>query len=382
MNVVLSTIGKFHTFDLARQMHARGALAAIFSGYPSFKLKNEKLPEALVKPFPWLHAPYMRFPHFSESLKTMWEWQDRRWLDRHVASHLPPCDLFCGLSGSALQTGRTAKARGFGYVCDRGSSHIRFQDLILREEYARAAIPFRGIDPRIIDCEEAEYDLADRITVPSTFVMKSFVSAGIRAAKLRLAPYGVDLSLFYPTAAPPENEFRVLFVGSVSVRKGFRYLMEAFDKLEHKRKHLTVVGFIQPALRRRISVLRSRADISFRGPLPQPELKDIMSSSHVMVLPSVEEGLAMVQAQAMACGCPLISSENTGAADLFTDGVEGFITPIRDSDAIAQRLQTLADDPHLRNRMSAAAIARVKSIGGWNEYGDKMYRTFAEVVGR
>jgi glycosyltransferase involved in cell wall biosynthesis len=212
--------------------------------------------------------------------------------------------------------------------------------------------------------------------------MKSFVSAGIRAAKLRLAPYGVDLSLFYPTATPAEDEFRVLFVGSVSVRKGFRYLMEAFDKLEHKRKHLTVVGFIQPALRRRISVLRSRADISFRGPLPQPELKDIMSSSHVMVLPSVEEGLAMVQAQAMACGCPLISSENTGAADLFTDGVEGFITPIRDSDAIAQRLQTLADDPHLRNRMSAAAIARVKSIGGWNEYGDKMYRTFAEVVGR
>ena len=68
-----------------------------------------------------------------------------------------------------------------------------------------------------------------------------------------------------------------------------------------------------------------------------------MSSSHVLVLPSVEEGLALVQAQAMACGCPLISSTNTGGEDLFSDGVEGFLVPIRSPEAIAERLQQLAD---------------------------------------
>jgi glycosyltransferase involved in cell wall biosynthesis len=116
------------------------------------------------------------------------------------------------------------------------------------------------------------------------------------------------------------------------------------------------------------------------GHVPQQDLKKIMSRSHVMVLPSVEEGMACVQAQAMACGCPVIASENTGARDLFTDGKEGFIVPICDSAAIASRLQMLADDRYLRSRMSSAALERVKSIGGWEGYGETMYQLFAELI--
>jgi len=105
-----------------------------------------------------------------------------------------------------------------------------------------------------------------------------------------------------------------------------------------------------------------------------------MSSSHVMVLPSVEEGLALVQAQAMACGCPLISSTNTGGEDLFTDGVEGFVVPIRSPEAIAARLQQLADDPALRQRMSEAALARVRQIGGWHQYGEAWAKLLRELI--
>ena len=71
------------------------------------------------------------------------------------------------------------------------------------------------------------------------------------------------------------------------------------------------------------------------GSIPQPELAALMSRSHVLALPSIEEGLALVQAQAMACGCPVVCSTNTGGEDLFTDGVEGFIVPIRDPIALA-----------------------------------------------
>jgi len=99
MRVVLSTLGKFHTFDLARQIHQRGALTAIFSGYPWFKLKSDGLPRQKVKTFPYLHAPYMRFAPRCTSARLLWEWQDRVWFDRYVAHHLPSCELFCGLSG-------------------------------------------------------------------------------------------------------------------------------------------------------------------------------------------------------------------------------------------------------------------------------------------
>ena len=382
MRVVLSTIGKFHTFDLARQMHQRGALTAIFSGYPWFKLKNHDLPRLKVRTFPYIHGPHMLFASYLTRSRSMWEWQDKVWFDRYTARHLPACDVFCGLSGSALRTGIKAKSQGAGYVCDRGSSHIRFQDRILREEYQRQCIPFSGIDPRVIACEEAEYKAADLITVPSTFALDSFVACGVSRHKLRQVPYGVDLSAFYPCAQRNDNEFRVLFAGNVSVQKGVRYLLDGFQRFRRERKRLVFAGSISPDLESDVRQLRGDSRISMLGRVPQPRLKEIMSTSDVLVLPSIQEGLALVQAQAMACGCPVIASENTGASDLFTDGKEGFIVPIRDPNAIAERLQLLADSPDLQSRMSKAAIQRVKSMGGWEQYGETMYRILSELTAR
>jgi alpha-maltose-1-phosphate synthase len=380
MRVVLSTIGTFHTFDLARQLHKRGALRTIFSGYPWFKLKSERLPRESVKTFPYLHAPYMRLIPHSSSVRQFWEWHDKLWFDRYVAGRLPECDIFCGLSSSALYSGRLAQSRQAKYICDRPSAHIRVQDRILREEYDRQGIHFPGIDPRVIRREEAEYEAADIITVPSTFAFDTFVESGIDRRKMRLAPYGVDLNTFFPCVQRSENRFNVLFVGSVTVRKGIRYLLDAFEKLKCLHKHLTLAGSVSPELESTLNRVRGKDQISILGHVQQHQLKEIMSASHVMVLPSVEEGLALVQAQAMACGCPVIASQNTGGRDLFTDGNEGFIVPIRDADAIADRLQKLADNPDLRIRMSEAALRRVKSIGGWDQYGEKMYQIFSEGV--
>jgi glycosyltransferase involved in cell wall biosynthesis len=101
------------------------------------------------------------------------------------------------------------------------------------------------------------------------------------------------------------------------------------------------------------------------------ELYKHYSQASVLVLPSIEEGLALVQAQAMACGIPVIATENTGAADLFTDGVEGFIVPIRDPRAIREKILTLYENPAMREQMGEAALARVRKIGGWDDYGER-----------
>ena len=110
--------------------------------------------------------------------------------------------------------------------------------------------------------------------------------------------------------------------------------------------------------------------VTFIGAVPQAELKQWMSKSHVMIMPSLDEGMALVQGQALACGCPVIATTNSGGADLFTDGIEGFIVPIRDPDALLDRMQRLADDPALQQRMSEAALLRVRSLGGWQRFGD------------
>jgi glycosyltransferase involved in cell wall biosynthesis len=384
MQITLSTIGKFHTFDLARQLDQRGMLQCVFTGYPRFKLKEEGLAEAKIKSFALLHAPYMAFKfwnHVGNAAKREWEYWDRVLFDRYVARRIGECDLFSGLSGSALATGRTVKANGGKYVCDRGSTHILEQDRILAEEYRRWGQPYWPIDPRIIERESEEYALADAITVPSQFTRRTFIEHGVPAEKMHVIPYGVDLGRFHPVAAPDRNTFDILFVGALSLRKGIPDLLAAYARVSHPRKSLTLVGTYDPAFVAWLMHTKLLTpDVRLRGHVPQAELKDVMSRSHVLVLPSLEEGLAMVQAQALACGCPVIATENTGAEDLFTNDVEGFIVPARASDVIAERLQQMIDNPGKRDKMSHAALERVRSIGGWSAYGTKAVNCFQRLV--
>ena len=88
----------------------------------------------------------------------------------------------------------------------------------------------------------------------------------------------------------------------------------------------------------------------------------------------------MVQAQALACGCPVIATVNTGSEDLFEDGEQGFIVPIRDADAIAARLAQLHEDRQLQAQMSVAALARVHDMGGWETYGRASINLFRELA--
>lgn len=384
MKVALSTIGKFHTFDLARELYSRDALTAVFTGYPRFKLGNEALPMEMVQTFPWIQAPYMGFPwkhNLPNSVIKEWENLSTISFGDYVARNLPECDLYVGLSGSALPAGKKAHQRGANFICDRGSSHIRAQDQLLREEHEFWGMPFDGIDPRTIHREVAEYEEADCITVPSNFVFRTFIEQGIPASKLRILPYGVNLSRFHPEDKPDPKRFDIIFVGGMSLRKGVQYLVKAYQSINHPAKSLTFVGAPSASL---ISALTARGlwptDAIILGHIPQAELKRVMSRSHVLVLPSLEEGLAMVLAQAMACGCPVVASNNTGAEDLITDGIEGLIVPIRDVPTLTERLQQMADKPELRAAMGVSALRKVQKFGGWHSYGDQAMKIYEELL--
>lgn len=376
-------------FDLARELYARDALVAIYTGYPRFKLKGEDLPQGLIHTYPWVHAPYMAFRRrqvLGRYLVQAWERWDQRLLDVHVARHIPDCDVFVGLSGSGLKTGRTAHHRGAKYVCDRGSTHIRVQAEYLHDEHERwgfeqGVLPASEVDCQTIECEEAEYEEADCITVPSSFTLRTFLDRGVPAYKLKKLPYGVNLDRFYPDGQPEEGQFDILFAGAMCLRKGVPYLLQAYKKLRHPRKTLTFAGDSSTAFIERMQQLGLWPENAIvLGHVPQRKLRQLMSKSHVLVLPSIEEGLALVQAQAMACGCPVIATSHTGAEDLFDNEREGFMVPIRNGDAIAESLQRIADDADLRWRVADAALQRVKQMGGWSVYGDQAVSIYSGLI--
>jgi len=373
MRVVQAAHGTFHHFDLARELEARGHLQRIYSGFPWRRLAREGVSQSRVSTFPWLHTSLFRLERhcpMPRRLAAYLDYRDSVQLDNWVASRIErDCDVFVGLSSAGLKTGRLVQSRGGKYVCDRGSSHIRYQNAIVAEEHRHWGVPPPIFEERALAREEAEYTAADAITVPSEFARRSFIERGVPPRKIGKIPYGVQLSRFRPNKPPSTASFDVLFAGTVSLRKGVPYLLQAFQMLQHPRKRLRLAGSVEPNTLRVLQRL-GLGDVEVMGSLPQEKLAEHMSGSHVMVLPSIEEGLALVQAQAMACGCPLISSFNTGGEDIFQDGVEGFLVPIRSPEAIHERLAQLAGDPELQKRMSAAALLRVEGLGGWTTYGD------------
>lgn len=382
MKITQAVFGVFHHFELARELERRGHLERVYSTWPWARLEREGLPHAKVETFPWIHTPETVLER--AGVLPHWLSNDMGFLnalafDHWTSKRIPYCDALIAISGAGLKTGKLVQQRGGKLICDRGSTHQRYQERIISEEYRRWGVNLPVSDIRDTLREEEIYDRADAITLGSTFAYRSFLEEGVSAHKLHVIPYGVRLEAFAPKETSSGGTFDVLFAGALSLRKGLPYLIQAFQQLKHPSKRLRLVGRMEPSLKCIIDRLPLN-NVEFLGSLPRPELAQWMSRSHVLVLPSIEDGFGLVMAEALACGCPVIASTNTGGEDLYHDGIEGFIVPIRDPSAIANRLQQMADDPILQQRMSEAALQRVNSIGGWTEYGDQWEKLLQRLI--
>jgi len=374
MQVCIGSPGRFHTFDLARQMERLGHLARMYTGYPRFRVDG--LPRKKVSTFPWLIGSSMVLGRLGlPSVASRLNYVAAVSFDRWMSARIEPCEVFHSLSQFAVESQQVAKQRfGALTVCDRGSTHILYQRRILAEEHERLGQPFQETDQRLLERELAEYEFADLIFVPSKFVYGTFVEYNVPERKLRKNPYGVDLRVFKPTPRT-DDTFRAIYVGALSLRKGIPYLLEALAGVRLPKFELCLIGPLFPQVRSFLA--RYEGGFRYLGVIPRTELHRYYSQGSVFVMASIEEGLAMVQAQAMACGLPLIATTNTGCEDLISDGVEGFVVPIRDPEAIRERVLRLYRDPDLREEMSRAALRGVTSRG-WNEYGDRAARFYGE----
>jgi starch synthase len=388
VRVSQAVFGVFHHFELAHQLRRHACLKTVYSTFPWLRLEREGIPHSHVKTFPWIHAPLLLLARrglypsaYTEHLDYWNALAFDEWLTRHLAQPGEECDALIAISGAGLKAGQLVQSRGGRYICDRGSTHARYRGRVMQQEYDRWKIPLQTEDLRDTEREERQYAISDCITVPSNFAARSFVEEGVAPEKIHVIPYGVRLDSFRPVAKPSQQDFEVIFIGQISLHKGIPYLLEAFARLRHPRKRLRLIGSRMREMKPVLDKLPT-SQVEMLGTLPKSELLEYLSRSHVLVLPSIDEGFGMVQGEAMACGCPVIATTNSGAENLFTDGVEGFIVPPRDAIALADRLQQLADDSQLQQRMSASALERVHCLGGWNDYGDRWIKLLQEQCGK
>lgn len=370
MQVTYTAPNRAHHYAYARALAEAGCLRAFVCGFSRFS-PRAALPEVagrLIRGDHWqniyLASLKLRLPAAMTDELAYWS---KLWLDRLSETPARQSNVFLYYSGAGLRTATRLRGSGVARVVEAVNSHVLVQERILREEYGRIGLPFRRFHPREVARRVREYETADAILCPSDFVRQSFEDEGIPAARIFTVPYGMSLPTQPPLIKPSHDTFRVLYVGQISVRKGLRYLFAAFAQLQHPKKELWIVG---PTTRQTgLHDIAVPAGVRFLGVLKGEALAQAYQSSSVFVLPTVEDGLGLVLGEAMSFGLPLIATAHSGGANLFQDKAEGFIVPIRAPEAIAERLQQLADDPSLRHRMSAAATARAQCLGGWETAG-------------
>ncbi len=397
MKVAISVLGRFHLFNLAQQLLKRDYLNQLITSYPKFEvikygIPKDKVSSIIIKEI--LFRGWNKLPGFL-----------KRIYNPHYFIH----DLFDRIAVARLKKGadivicsglRTLeKARKFGAItiAERGSSHILYQNKILQEEYQKYNVriePFMLPHPKVIEDDLRGYEEMDYISIPSSFVKRTFLEYGVSENKIIQVPYGVDLSQFrqIPKA---DKVFRVIFAGGMTIRKGVHYLLQAFSELNLLNSELLLIGSLndemKPFFKKYGTIIRTtrisanttntaKSKIIYIGHIPQNELYKYYSQGSVFVIMSIEEGLAMVQPQAMACGLPVICTTNTGGEDIIREGRDGFIIPIRDVEKLKEKLLYLYENPEICYQMGQNAKQRVSGGFTWDDYGEKMVEKYKHIL--
>ena len=362
---------KFHHPEVAKVLYNNNKLVKLVCGSPWFKLKDKKIPKCLIDSNFMINAIKYFLPE-NNKIKFIHDYLNKlnvKYIDYRAGKFIDDTDVFLSLSKTGLETGKLIKNQNKIYICERSSSHITFQNEILKNEYSKLGLKYRSINKWFIDRELAEYDNADIILTPSRFVEKTFLKHDIKKAKV--INFGSYLDNFYQIKDIKKkvNEFNILFVGQLSIRKGLHYLIEGFRKFRHPNKKLTIIG---PETNDKMffhNLLKENNDqnIIYLGTKKHNDINEYLNKSNVFVLPSLEEGLAYVTLEAMSSGCPVIVSENTGALEIVKNNKCGFVIPIRNSSIIAEKLTELAEDKVLQQEFSENAI-KFSNDYTWENY--------------
>jgi hypothetical protein len=311
-------------------------------------MRHPEIDSKLVTEYPW---PFLRH-YLSQSLQrseiASSQGQNREVVserfDRWVASQLPSLDskIFVGVETCALYSFKSAKQKDMSTILDCPQVHPDFltHTLNAAAEDLHLPMPEAFDTAQTAERKRQEFQMADRLLVLSDVQKRSFLAAGFPAKKLICIPLWADTTIFQPPPTPiakPNKPLQVLFVGGLSLRKGIPYLLEA-ARLCGPEIELTLLGTVYAEIR----PFLAKYDGCFKhvAPTTKSGVRQAYWQSDVLVLPSLLDTFGWVAMEAMACGLPVILSENCGAP--VPD--EEWRVPIMDAEAITQKLSRLKSD--------------------------------------
>jgi glycosyltransferase involved in cell wall biosynthesis len=270
----------------------------------------------------------------------------------------PARDRFLGINTNCLETLELLRQRGVFSVVDQVDPGLAEEEIVL-DEVERwpgwATFPSR-MPESYWDRLKAEWELANIVLVNSAWSANALVKQGVPRDKLIVVPLAIDLHHAQPPRiARAQGPLNVLWLGSIILRKGIPYLIEAARRLANQSIQFLLAGplGISPE-----AVRTFPPNVKLLGRVTRDQLSQIYRQAHLFVLPTISDGFAITQLEAMAHGLPVIATPNCG--QVVTDGIDGFVVPARDSQALADALARLNHNRPLLQTMSVNALKTVQ----------------------
>jgi glycosyltransferase involved in cell wall biosynthesis len=275
--------------------------------------------------------------------------------------------IFFGYDTGFLEPSQWIKARGGKViVCQMDPSRYEV-DLVKEEEkrwpgWARHSVE---VPDAYFKRREDEWSVADMVMVNSEWTRQALMKQGVPESKLAVVPLAFEAnnprlnSVTYsqPSTFGARSPLRALFLGQVILRKGIQYLIEAAKLLKDEPIHFDIVGSIGISDQ---AIASAPSNMTFYGPVSRDRTEEFYRSADLFVLPTLSDGFALTQLEAMAYGLPVITTPNCG--EVVSDGVDGLIVPDSDSSSLAEAFQLLLQDPEKLRAMSESTKAKVEQF--------------------
>jgi glycosyltransferase involved in cell wall biosynthesis len=213
--------------------------------------------------------------------------------------------------------------------------------------------------------KEEELRLADRITCPSQFVLDSIPLKIRQKTPCQISPFGSPPCKHVDLDHSQKNDtLKLLFVGSMSQRKGLADLFEAMKLLKGEPIALSILG--QPSMPMEF-YRKQFAEFAYFPPCSNQKVREIMMVHDALVLPSIVEGRALVQQEALSCGLPIIVTPNAGGEDLVEEGITGHLVPIRSPEKIAEGIHAMIENKNPKEEIRKLCQEKAKQYT-WANY--------------
>ncbi len=339
---------------------------------------ESEIPLNKITAFNWLGLKYSlmlsRAKNLSER-QTIYLNTAKNFCEKIVEKGLNGADIIYTFESNALELLAECQKEGLTGLVEQSVAAKRILSKLLAEEYEAWPdweLSYSGKYnwANRMAREEEEWGLADKIICPSEFVANGLKSLKVSPEKIVMVPYGIDtLKWSKIDRKLHKGPLRIIFVGELGVRKGVPYLLEAISRLP---KRGVVTRLIGKSNIRLDKLRRFQNLVEITGLLPRSMIPEQYQWGDVFVFPSIGEGSATVTYEAMAAGLPVIATPNAGS--VVRDGIDGFIVPIRDAGAIAEKLEIFLRDRELLVWMSQNARARAAEFS-WNNYATRLENT-------